>query len=155
MLSAHLRAWVCKNLNLKHPLPHLYSWQQYSVIICVLCPVRAVLARQEVARDPILIPIIKGGGRVLRVVGTAATFATIIIAATFSTARGVQKGGMLTLGTLVTGFGTCLLLTHCALDYNCLRLPNSPLLIDICYHAFHRTHEFGKVEGHFSATSNP
>ena len=58
MLSAHLRTWVCENLNLKHPSPHLYSWQQYSVIVCVLCPVRAVLARQEVVRDPILIPII-------------------------------------------------------------------------------------------------
>ena len=31
---------------------------QYSVIVSVLCPVRAFLARQEVARDPILIPII-------------------------------------------------------------------------------------------------
>ena len=58
MLSAHLRAWVCEYLNLKHPSPHLYSWQQYSVIVSVLCPVRAFLARQEVARDPILIPII-------------------------------------------------------------------------------------------------
>ena len=28
------------------------------MIVSVLCPVRAVLARQEVARDPILIPII-------------------------------------------------------------------------------------------------
>ena len=58
MLSAHLRTWVRENLNLKHPSPHLYSWQQYSVIVSVLCPVRAVLARQEVVRDPILIPII-------------------------------------------------------------------------------------------------
>ena len=58
MLSAHLRTWVCENLNLKHPSPRLYSWQQYSVIVSVLCPVRAVLARQEVVRDPILIPII-------------------------------------------------------------------------------------------------